>query len=92
MRFGDPSPPSSASLQSLASEDRKMLSYVEGMDADGFYRFIQREKDSRKICGLPPIYTLLKVMSAKEGKLLNYQQSLEPNGSSVVTFASMAFI
>ena len=91
IRFGDPSPPSTASLQNLASEDRKMLSYVESMDADGFYHFIQREKDGRKICGLPPIYTLLSVMDAKEGKLLNYQQSLEPHGSSVVTFASMVF-
>lgn len=91
VRFGDPSPPSPASLHNLAGEDQKMLSHVECMDADGFYHFIQREKDSRKICGLPPIYTLLKVMDAKEGKLLNYQQSLEPNGSSVVTFASMVF-
>ncbi len=90
-RFGDPSPPSSASLQFIADEDRKMLSYVERMDADGFYQFIQREKDSRKICGLPPIYTLLRVMNTGEGKLLNYQQSVEPNGSSVVTFASMVF-
>ena len=91
IRFGDPSPPSSASLQNLASEDQKMLSYVESMDAEAFYHFIQREKDSRKICGLPPIYTLLRVMDAKEGKFLNYLQSLEHNGSSVVTFASMVF-
>jgi AmmeMemoRadiSam system protein B len=91
LRFGDPSPPSPASLQNLANEDRKMLSYVKSMDGEGFYHFIQREKDSRKICGLPPIYTLLSVVDAKEGKLLNYQQSLEPNGSSVVTFASMVF-
>jgi AmmeMemoRadiSam system protein B len=91
MRFGDPSPPSPTSLQFIADEDRKMLSYVEQMDADGFYQFIQREKDGRKICGLPPIYTLLRVMEASEGKLLNYQQSVEPHGSSVVTFASMVF-
>jgi len=91
IRFGDPSSPSPASLQNLASEDQTMLSYVASMDADGFYHSIQREKDSRKICGLPPIYTLLKVMDAEEGKLLDYQQSLEPNGSSVVTFASMVF-
>ena len=91
LRFGDPTPPSPASLQNIESEDRKMLAYVERMDADGFCDFVQREKDSRKICGLPPIYTLLRVMDAKEGKLFNYQQSLEPNGSSVVTFSSMVF-
>jgi len=90
-RFGDPSPPSPASLQSLESEDREMLAYVEAVDREGFYRSIQREKDSRKICGLPPIYSLLRTMDADEGRLLNYRQALEPNGSSVVTFASMVF-
>ncbi len=92
IRFGDPAPPSPASLQNIESEDRKMLAYVESMNADGFCDFIQREKDSRKICGFPPIYALLKMFDAKEGKLFNYQQSLEPNGSSVVTFASMVFV
>lgn len=91
LRFGDSTPPSPASLQQIEREDRNMLAYVENMDADGFFDFVRREKDSRKICGLPPIYALLKLMDAKEGKLLNYQQSVEPNGSSVVSFASMVF-
>jgi hypothetical protein len=91
IRFGDPSPPSPASLQYIESEDRKMLACVESMDADGFCQFIQRERDRRKICGLPPIYTMLGAMDASGGKLLNYQQPLEPDGSSVVTFASMVF-
>ena len=91
LRFGDPVPPSPAFLRDIDSEDREMLTYAENMDADGFFHFIQREKDGRRICGLPPIYTLLRVIDAKEGKLLDYQQSLEPNGGSAVTFASMVF-
>lgn len=91
IRFGDPAPPSPAHLQSLESEDRKMLAYVEAVDGEGFYSSIRREKDSRKICGLPPIYSLLRAMDADEGRLLNYRQDLEPDGSSVVTFASMVF-
>jgi len=91
IRFGDPSPPSPASLQKIAIEDKKMLSYIESLDAEAFFQSIQREKNGRKICGLSSIYSLLRVMDAEEGKLLNYHQSLEPNGSSVVTFASMVF-
>lgn len=91
IRFGDLVPPSPATLKNLADEDQMMLSYARQMDADSFYHYIRREKDRRKICGLPPIYALLRLMDAKEGRLLNYQQALEPNGSSVVTFASMVF-
>ena len=91
IRFGDTVPPSPASLQRLAGEDRKMLEYVEAIDGEGFYDYMRREKDSRRICGLPPIYALLSVMDAEEGTLLNYRQSLETDGSSVVTFASVVF-
>ena len=91
LRFGDPAPPSPAALQQIERDDRNMLACVENMDAEGFFDFVSREEDRRKICGLPPIYTLLKVMDAREGKLLSYQQSVEPNGSSVVSFASMVF-
>ena len=91
IRFGSPSPPSGDFLLHLEREDRAMLSSVEEMDAEAFYRSVQRERDKRNICGLSPIYSLLTTMDAGEGKLLDYQQSLEPGGGSVVTFASMVF-
>jgi hypothetical protein len=34
---------------------------------------------------------MLKVLEAKEGKLLKYGQALTPETQSVVSFASMAF-
>jgi AmmeMemoRadiSam system protein B len=92
LRFGDAGAPTQASLKELESKDRAMLSCVERLDADGFYTSIQEEKDARKICGLPPIYTLLKLIEAQQGKLLDYQQSLEAEAGSVVTFTSMVFI
>ena len=91
LRFGDSTAPSEASLKELESKDRAMLSCVERLDGDGFFESIQQEKDSRKICGLPPIYTLLKLMDAQQGKLLDYQQSVESEAGSVVTFTSMVF-
>jgi AmmeMemoRadiSam system protein B len=91
LRFGDAAAPSQGSLTELESKDRAMLSCVEGLDAEGFFTYIQQEKDSRKICGLPPIYTLLKLIDAENGKLLDYQQSVEAEAGSVVTFTSMVF-
>lgn len=92
LRFGDPDPPTPSSLRKLEEEDRKLLERVEQIDAEGFYEILLREKDQRKVCGLSSIYTLLKVIEAQEGKLLKYEQSVDSQTQSVVTFASLAFL
>jgi hypothetical protein len=90
-RFGAAAAPSPADLHDVELQDRAMLAHAERLDAEGFCNFIQRERDRRNVCGLPPIYTLLSAMDAREGKLLDYRQSVEPEGGSAVTFASMVF-
>jgi AmmeMemoRadiSam system protein B len=89
-RFGAAAP-TPVALGDVELQDRAMLSYAERVDPQGFCEFITREKDSRNICGLPPIYAMLSAMDAREGKLLDYRQSVEPGGGSAVTFASMVF-
>ena len=91
LRFGDSAAPSQSALKEIERKDIEMLSHVERLDADAFYTSIARERDIRKICGLPPIYTLLKLIDSKEGNILNYQQSVEAEAGSVVTFTSMVF-
>lgn len=91
LRFGASAAPSPADLRDVELQDRALLSCAERIDAQGFYDFIKREKDRRNICGLPPIYALLSAMDSREGKLLDYRQSVEPEGGSAVTFASMVF-
>jgi hypothetical protein len=91
LRFGDAEPPNRFTLESMSEEDRRLLGYAERVDAEGFYDSIRRERDRRRICGFPPIYTLLKLVDAREGKLLKYEQSMDPSTQSVVTFASLAF-
>jgi AmmeMemoRadiSam system protein B len=88
-RFGDPHAVSEGLLKLLESDDRRMLARLEEADADGFFADIMAEGDRRKICGLPPIYTMLSVMRASSGKLLKYQYWPDPAGT--VSFAGMAF-
>ena len=88
-RFGDAEPVSQYQLRVLAQEDLSSVALMEKLDADGMFRQIAEERDRRKVCGLPPFYTLLKVIEAKEGKLLKYGQW--PNSQGTVTFASLAF-
>ena len=91
LRFGDAEAPNRFTLQSMGEEDRRLLEYAERVDAEGFYHSIRLARDRRRICGFPPIYTLLKLVDAREGKLLKYDQSMDPSTQSVVTFASLAF-
>ena len=91
LRFGDAEAPNRLSLQSMGEEDRRLLEYAQRVDAEGFYNSIRLERDRRRICGFPPIYTLLKLVEARDGKLLKYDQSMDLSTQSVVTFASLAF-
>ena len=68
-----------------------MLKHVEERNGDKLFFAISKEHDRKKVCGLPAIYTMLKVMEAKEGRLLKYGQAYTPETQSVVSFASMAF-
>ncbi len=88
-RFGDPFYMDSHRLDSVAQEDMTTVKFIEALDADGFFADIQRDGDRRKICGLAPIYTLLKVIRASEGRLLKYGQWPDPMGT--VSFASICF-
>jgi len=90
-QFGDREGIREYGLRILAEEDQEMLGYAERMDGEGFFSSISKERDRRRICGLPAIYTLLKVLEAKEGQLLKYGQAFTPETQSVVSFASMAF-
>jgi AmmeMemoRadiSam system protein B len=91
LQFGDREGLKEYDLRILAEEDQQMLGYVERIDAEGFFSSISKEKDRRRVCGLPAIYTMLKVIEAKEGKLIKYGQAFTPETQSAVSFASMAF-
>lgn len=88
-RFGDPEPVSPARLREVEAEDRALLARVERLDAPGFLEAARRDGDRRRICGLSPIYTLLRVTDARAGRLLAYRQWPDPQGT--VTFASLVF-
>ncbi|MGZ3514014.1 MAG: AmmeMemoRadiSam system protein B [Thermodesulfobacteriota bacterium] len=90
-QFGDRGGMNEYGLRILSQEDQEMLEYVEKMDGEGFFSVIAAEKDRRRICGFPAIYSMLKLLEAKEGKVLKYGQAFTPETQSVVSFASLAF-
>lgn len=90
-KFGDRDKVDDITLGRIKERDIKSLEFTEKLDAEGFYRSIEEEKDWRKVCGLSSIYATLSTIQAQEGKLLGYDQAQEPDTGSVVTFASMGF-
>ena len=91
VRFGDAEAPNRFTLETLEEEDGRLLGYAERMDAEGFYEVLRREKDRRRICGLSSIYTLLRIVNARQARILQYGQAMDDGTQSVVTFASLGF-
>ena len=88
-RFGDADPITPGLLRWIEDRDRQMLESVVAGDPDGFFSFVSREGDRRRICGLSPTYALLHLMRERRGKLLHYGQAADPQG--VVTFCSVTY-
>lgn len=90
-RFGSALPLDTVMLSSVIAKDKEMLEPVERGDAEGFFSYIAGEDDSRHICGLPPIYTLIKTLGDGEGRLVDHCHWFDPKEGSAVTFAAMTF-
>ena len=88
-RFGDPAPVTPAELAAIDREDREMLAAVAAGDAEAFFEGARRDDDRRRVCGLSPIYTLLRALGGAPGTLRRYGQWPDPDG--VVSFASVVF-
>ncbi|UCF98483.1 MAG: AmmeMemoRadiSam system protein B [Spirochaetaceae bacterium] len=90
-RFGQNLELSPELLREVETKDRAMINTILSGDEEAFFRGIQEEQDRRNVCGVPAIYTLLRVIAAEEGKLLRYEQAVDPATQSVVSFMAGAF-
>jgi len=86
-RFGDTSAVTAERLREVEAADREMLAAVEAGDARAFFESAARDGDERRVCGLSPIYALLRALGRPRGTLRRYAQWPDPQGT--VTFASV---
>ncbi len=91
MRYGDSAPPTDFSFHRCMQTDLEMLKHVENREPEEFAKFIQKEKDQRRISGFSPIYTLLRLIQANSGEVLRYDRGITDQYNSTVTYASIAF-
>ena len=90
-KFGDHCPAAGSWLDDSREQDQAILRRAEAADPTGYFRVIAEENDCRRICGLPPTYTLLEAIRPGSGKVLHYDQYVHPLGKESVSFASVAF-
>jgi hypothetical protein len=88
-QFGDPYPLSSYTLDRSRVKDEEILSSIRHVDAQSFFDVIKGEKDARRICGLTPIYCLLRLMEGCTAEITSYDQWTD--GKSSVSFAGAVF-
>ena len=91
MRYGDSAPPTDFSFHRSMQYDLEMLKFVEELKPEEFARYIQKERDQRRISGFSPIYSLLRLIHADKGQVLRYDRGITDQYNSTVSYASMAF-
>jgi AmmeMemoRadiSam system protein B len=88
-RFGDARPLDAAAMTRIETEDRAMLEAVEAGDAGAFFASVAGDRDRRRICGLSPIYTMLRVLGGRRGELRHYGHTHDPE--CLVSFTSVVY-
>lgn len=91
-RFGDARPLDGRERSSLDAVDRDSLAHAERVDAEGFWKHVANDLEERRVCGLAPIYSLLRMMDpGAKGHLHHYEQTVDPEEGSIVSHAAMSF-
>jgi hypothetical protein len=90
LQFGDRTPPGPPQLEALGKRDLQTMSLVEQGDAQAFYRDVAPDAETRRICGLTPIYMTMRSSGSTGGRLLRYAQWFGPDAGSSVTYAAAA--
>lgn len=90
-QFGDSELVDDQRLKSQWADDQQLLSQACAGDSAGWFEHVSASADRNRICGLAPVYTMLEAMQSDRGELLRYDQAVADDGSSCVSFASVAF-
>ena len=92
LQFGDTERSSPESLAVVDRRDREFLSLALGGTSDAVFRHIGEDRDRRRVCGFPAIFTMLSIFEGLgerlEGHLVDYQQSVDAASDCIVTYAA----
>ena len=91
-RFGDDKPFDAPRREQLERDDRTSLEHATAIDATGFWAHVVRDLDERRVCGLAPVWSLLRsVAGGTRGRVLHYEQTIDAEDGSIVSHAAVGF-
>jgi len=91
-RFGDPRAMNEKERTGLDKTDRDSLERAERLDSESFWEHVASDLDTRRVCGLAPMYSLLKTVDDKaRGEVRHYEQTVDPEEGSIVSHAAVGF-
>ena len=74
----------------LKAADDALLAHICTGDADGFFDAIRRVGDRNNVCGLPPIYLMLRLLPGTQGEVVAYDRCpADANGTSLVSICGV---
>lgn len=89
--FGDPETLNRNVLEELRQFDSSMLERAAAGDASGWFRTASLVDNRYRVCGLAATYVVLTAMGETTGKVLRYDQAVNPELTCCVSFAGVAF-
>ena len=91
-RFGDARAFDESERKALGETDRESLDHAVRGDAEGFWSHVAGDLETRRVCGLAPIYSLLRTITpGAQGHLRHYEQNVDADEGSIVSHAALGF-
>jgi AmmeMemoRadiSam system protein B len=92
--FGDPGSLTPEKMREIAARDAQYLGALERGDKRALFDHIAEDKDARRICGFPTMYTVLDIQGRLGDKvsceILRYDQAVDYTTDCAVTYAGVA--
>jgi AmmeMemoRadiSam system protein B len=91
-RFGDPLALGAELREELERKDGASLALAAKGDATGFWEHVAADLETRRVCGLAPMYAMLRTMQeGASGDVRHYEQTIDADDGSIVSHAAIAF-
>jgi AmmeMemoRadiSam system protein B len=91
--FGDPEPLTPERLRDVSIRDSEYLAAIQEGDKEALFRHVSSDRDARRLCGFPTMYTVLDLLGRQgqkcAGTVIKYDQAVDYNTDCGVTFAGV---